>query len=89
MELKPRTLEDNRMEFAVLAIEASAKKMGISPAEMHQRLKKQQLIGKRLFQFYDLLHTQSIAWITDDIIETLTNWEANSAQAIDKKGGTL
>ena len=83
MELKQRTLADNQMEFAIIALEAAAKKMSISPSEMHRRLQKQDLIKKRLFRHYDLLHTQSIQWVADDLIETLTNWEAEDEE---KKG---
>lgn len=80
------TPEADRIHFAVLAIEAGAKKMGISPAEMWRRLAKQKLIKKRLIKFYDLLHTQSIDWIADDITITLQNWEtSDSIQS--KKGG--
>lgn len=86
MELKTRTLADNQMEFAIIAIEATAKKMNVSPSEMHRRLQKQDLINQRLFKHYDLLHTQSIQWVTDDLIETLHNWEAEDTQ---QKGGKL
>ena len=55
MELKERTLADNQMEFAVLALEAAAEKMNISPSEMQRRLQKQDLIRKRLFKHYALL----------------------------------
>ena len=58
-----------------MAIEASAKKANISGKEMHDRLLKQDLINKRLIQHYDMLHTQSLEWVADDIIETLHNWE--------------
>ena len=80
------TPEADRIHFAVLAIEAGAKKMGISPAEMRRRLAKQRLIKKRLIKFYDLLHTQSIDWIADDITITLQNWETSDAIQ-NKKGG--
>ena len=79
MELKERTLADNQMEFAVLALEAAAEKMNISPSEMQRRLQKQDLIRKRLFKHYALLHTQSIQWVGDDLIETLLNWEAEDS----------
>ena len=85
MELKERTLADNQMEFAVLALEAAAEKMNISPSEMQRRLQKQDLIRKRLFKHYTLLHTQSIQWVADDLIETLLNWEAEDSL---QEGGT-
>ncbi|MBO7124848.1 MAG: DUF3791 domain-containing protein [Bacteroidales bacterium] len=64
-----------KVHFAVMAIENGAKKMHISGNEMHDRLKKQNLIALRLFRHYDELHTQSLDYVTDDIVETLTNWE--------------
>ena len=48
-----------KIHFAVMAIEASAKKANI----------------KRLFRHYDQLHTQSLEWVVDDTLETLHNWE--------------
>ncbi|MBQ8593876.1 MAG: DUF3791 domain-containing protein [Bacteroidaceae bacterium] len=69
-----------KVHFAVMAIEASAKKQKISGQRMYQRLKQQDLIHKRLFRHYDLLHTQSLEWVTDDVIETLHNWEAENKQ---------
>lgn len=71
----PRTLESDRIQFAVIAIEAAAKKMGVTTAELAQRLQKQGLIEGRLIKFYDTLHTQSADYVADDIIETLKNWE--------------
>lgn len=65
-----------RIHFAVMAIESGARKLGISSKEMHDRLRKQGLIRNRLFKRYDTLHTQSLDWVTDDISETLLNWEA-------------
>lgn len=64
-----------KVHFAVMAIEASAKKQQLSGEEMYRRLKKQGLIHNRLFRHYELLHTQSIDWVADDTIETLINWE--------------
>ena len=65
-----------------MALEAGAKKMGLSPVEMHQRLKRQGLIRQRLIRHYGLLHTQSLDYVADDIVETLRNWEAE-----EKEGG--
>ena len=66
----------NRTHFVVMAIEAGARKMHISGEEMHDRLKAQGLIHKRLLARYDDLHTQSLDWVADDTVETLKNWEA-------------
>lgn len=48
---------------------------------MHDRLKKQGLIHKRLFRHYDMLHTQSLKWVADDTVETLRNWEQEEKEA--------
>ena len=64
-----------RIHFAVMAIEGSAKKLNLSGDKMYNRLKRQGLIKNKLFKHYDLLHTQSLDWVVDDTIETLTNWE--------------
>ncbi len=66
------------IHFAIMAIESGAKKLGISGKEMHDRLRKQNLIHNRLFRRYEQLHTQSLQWVTDDICETLINWETES-----------
>lgn len=64
-----------KIHFAVMAIEASAKKAQTSGKVMHDRLKAQGLIHKRLLTHYEMLHTQSIDWVADDTLETLNNWE--------------
>jgi len=64
-----------KIHFAVMAIEASAKKSHTSGKTMHHRLKAQGLIHKRLLGHYDILHTQSLDWVADDTLETLKNWE--------------
>ncbi len=59
-----------------MAIESGAKKLNISGREMEQRLQKQDLIRQRLIAHYELLHTQSLEYVADDIAETLINWES-------------
>lgn len=70
------TLTYRKIHFAVMAIESGAKKLSISGREMEQRLKKQDLIRRRLIGQYELLHTQSLEYVADDITETLINWES-------------
>ena len=70
-----------KVHFAVMAIEASAKKEKISGKRMHDRLKRQGLIHKRLFKYYDQLHTQSLEWVVADTIEALHNWEQEEKEA--------
>ncbi|WP_028908856.1 DUF3791 domain-containing protein [Prevotella sp. AGR2160] len=75
MEIYSDTIDDRKIRFAVIAIEAAAKKLGISPSTFCARLDHYDLIEKRLFKYYDTLHTQSQSYVADDIIETLRNYE--------------
>lgn len=75
MEGTPRTPESDVMQFCVIAIETAARKMGISPQQLAQRLEAQGLIEGRLIKYYDTLHTQCASYVADDIIETLQNYE--------------
>jgi hypothetical protein len=67
--------EFDRLAFTVLAIEASAQKMGISPSEMRKRLDKVGLIKSFIQDCYDTLHTESRETVANDVIEALKNWE--------------
>lgn len=69
--------EYRKIHFAVMAIESGAKKLNISGDEMEKRLENLNLIHKRLIGQYEMLHTQSIDYVADDIAETLLNWEKN------------
>lgn len=66
------------IHFAVMAIESGANKMDISGSEMEKRLQKQGLIHSRLINQYEMLHTQSLEFVAEDIVETLKNWEGES-----------
>ena len=57
--LQKSSPEFDRLCFTVLAIEASAQKMGISPSEMRRRLDKVGLIKTLIQDCYDTLHTES------------------------------
>jgi len=72
------TEDYRKIHFAVMAIESGAKKLNISGQEMERRLRNQDLIHLRLIGQYELLHTQSLDYVTDDITETLLNWEQNN-----------
>ena len=64
-----------KIHFAVMVLEATAKKQNVKGNVMYQRLKAQDLIRQRLLQHYEALHTQSLDWVVEDTIETLNNWE--------------
>ena len=67
--------EFERLAFTVLAIEASAQKMGISPSEMRKRLDKVGLIKDLIQDCYDTLHTESRDAVATDVVEALKNRE--------------
>lgn len=69
-----------RIHFAVMAIESSAERLNISGQEMEDRLLKQDLIHKRLIGQYEMLHTQSLDYVAEDVSETLLNWEKCDVQ---------
>lgn len=69
--LLKRSPEFDRLAFTVLAIEASAQKMGISPSEMRRRLDKVGLIKSLIQDCYDTLHTESREAVANDVIEAL------------------
>ena len=70
-----------KVHFAVMAIEASAKRQNVSGDEIYRRLKAQDLINQRLFRHYEVLHTQSLNWVVEDTLETLHNWENEEVQS--------
>lgn len=75
MEMTPRTPEFDRLAFTVLAIEASAQKMGIPPSEMRRRLERVGLVKSLIQDCYDTLHTESREAVANDVVEALKNWE--------------
>ena len=73
--LMKRSAAQDRLAFTVLAIEASAQKLGVSPTEMRRRLDKVGLIKSLIQDCYDTLHTESREAVANDVIEALKNWE--------------
>lgn len=71
-----RTEAYDRIHFATMALESGARRLGIPAQTMYRRLKRQDLIRQRLLRHYDMLHTQSLDYVAEDIAETLKNWEA-------------
>lgn len=73
------TLEKEKIHFAVMAIEAAAAKLGVSPVEMRRRLVRVDLLQRLIFDCYDVMHTQSLKHVAEDIVEALLNWEGQTA----------
>ena len=70
-----RTTDIDIMDFAILAIGVTAKKMGNFDTEVHNRLKRFRLIQSWLLDCYDTLHTESIDGVVWNVMEALKNWE--------------
>ena len=74
-----RSLDNDKLHFATLAIGATAQKMGITATEVHNRLKRYGLIRSLLFDCYDTLHTESIDGVVWNVMEALNNREKKEA----------
>ena len=68
-------------QFVTLAIGATAQRMGITPTELFNRLKRHGLVRRLLLDCYDTLHAESIDGVVWNVQEALKNWEAK------EKGG--
>lgn len=69
-----------------MAIEASAKK-SVFLEGMRRRLEKVGLVRRLLLDCYDVMHTQSLRNVAEDVVEALRNWEAAASGGA--KGGEL
>ena len=78
----------DKIHFAVIAIEAVAQKMQITPAEVRRRLENVDLMKNLIFEFYDTLHTQSQQYVADVVEEALRNWEFRGNNNHIQKSGT-
>ena len=73
--MKDEISESNKIHFAVMALDDSSRKMNISPMEMYQRLKRVDLFKRLVLDCYDVMHTQSLKHVSEDLVEALSNWE--------------
>jgi len=69
-------LDYRKTHLAVAAIENAALKLGVDSADLFARLQKYGIVSDGLLAFYEELHTQSLDWVSDFIIESLRNREA-------------
>lgn len=76
-----RTMTIPQTQFVTLAIGATAQRMGITSTELFNRLKRQGLVRRLLFDCYDTLHAESIDGVAWNIQEALKNWEAKEGGA--------
>ena len=81
------TVTTRKTQFATLAIGATAKQMGITATELHNRLKRYGLVRRLLFDCYDTLHAESIDGVVWNVQEALKNWEQRKQR--EQEGGAL
>lgn len=67
--------EEIELSFAASCIEGVARKLGKSYKEIYERMNKIGMLENYILPYYDVLHTQSREYVTEDMIECLTNWE--------------
>lgn len=68
-------VSDRKLTFAVLSVEAAAKHMNTTPADVFNRLEKIGLAKDILFDGYDMLHTQSAEYIGEFVADAIMNHE--------------
>ena len=69
------TLASRKIQFATLAIGATARQMGVSTIDLYNRLKRYDLVRRLLFDCYDTLHAESIEGVVWNVTQALSNWE--------------
>lgn len=74
------TTTNPQVQFATLAIGATAQRMGITTTELFNRLKRHDLVRRLLFDCYDTLHAESIDGVAWNVQEALKNWEAKETK---------
>lgn len=68
-------IEEVKLAFAARCVEGAARKLGVPYIEVYNRMRKVDLIPKYILPHYDMLHTESLEYLIEDVIECLTNWE--------------
>ncbi|MDY6336548.1 MAG: DUF3791 domain-containing protein [Succinivibrionaceae bacterium] len=66
-----QTYSPEAVEFAVSAIENAAAKAGVTGDVVYKALSAEDGIRNFLLPSYDALHTQSIEYIADEVLEYL------------------
>ena len=66
-------MNKDSMSFVVYMIHRCANQWGLSPAAVYRKLKESGCIEDYLVEYYDVLHTQSSAYVLNDIEQYLRN----------------
>lgn len=65
------TTDIARLQFATLAIGATARSLGVTATEVYNRLERHDLVRRLLFDCYDTLHAESIGGVVWNVSEAL------------------
>ena len=68
-------IEECKAIFVASCIESVATATGCSADEAYLRMKRINLIGDYIIPCYDVLHSQSRQYVTEDILKTIEIWE--------------
>lgn len=68
------------MIFAASCVESAAIHFGCSSTEMYERMAAVDLINGYILKHYQVLHSESREYVTEDVINCLLAWEARKAQ---------
>ena len=68
-------LDEIKLAFVASCVEGVARRLGIPYIDVYERMKRVDMIDKYIMSNYDVLHTESIEYLIDDVIECLHNWE--------------
>ncbi len=82
------TEEELKTIFTSSCIESAARAIGCSPREIYARMKRVDMIRNYIWEFYDVLHTQSREYVTEDVLKTLEIWEKKKDMNQQRKEGT-
>ena len=68
-------IDYRKVHLTVMTTENAALKLGVPSEDLFARMEKYGLVEKGILRFYDMLHTQSLEWVTDWLIDSLKSRE--------------
>lgn len=68
-------LDELKLAFAASCVEGLARKMGKPYGEVYERMHKVEAIEKYILKNYDMLHTESLEYVLEDVEEYIVNKE--------------
>ena len=68
-------LDELKLAFAASCVEGLARKMGKPYGEVYERMRKVEAIENYILKNYDMLHTESLEYVLEDVEEYIVNKE--------------